>query len=260
MLKSIYNTLDEVPEAFREHYLLQDGKYVLKFDDAHPTVTHNATLLREKRAADTKAAGLETEVSTLKAQPTVPAGHVVVPAADAQFIEAIKPLGKNAAEIKSKVETGDKLARESHLRAVAKLVGFNEDAILLVPNLPEIEIRDIVGTDGKATKAAIAKFKDATGKDSEAPFTDHVKATSTLAPFQPMLQTQSGTTGGTGGQQQQQQQQRQTSFIGQEAGGGKTAGSVFDRIRAEQKAVQEHKTATDKPLEARLGMIPVNQQ
>jgi hypothetical protein len=256
MLPSTFATLDAIPEGDRQHYKLIGGRYVLELDGQHPVQTQNQTLITEKNAATARATSAEAEVETLKAQPTLAAGQVAVPKEDAQFIEVVKPLGKPA-EIKTRLETSDKLAREAHLRAVAKLVGYDEDAILLVPNLPEIEIRDVT-VDGKVEKRAVAKFKGADGKDAEQNFPDHVKATPTLAPFQPMLTTKAG--GSTGGQQQQQQQQRQTSFIGQEAGGGKPAGTLYDRIRAERKAEQENKAANDKSLETRLGMMPANQQ
>jgi hypothetical protein len=111
MLKSFYKTLDEIPEGDRQHYKKIDDRYVLELDGEHPVQAHNATLKEEKDAevkkVNQRAATAEAEANRLKTQmetqPTLPSGHVPVPADKAKLIDAIEELGEGA-DTKAKVE------------------------------------------------------------------------------------------------------------------------------------------------------------
>lgn len=112
MLKSTYPTLDAIPEGDRQHYKKIGDRYVLELDGEHPVQAHNTTLKEEKdrdvKAANQRAASAEAEVQTLKTQaannPTLPAGHVPVPADKAKLLDAIEDLGEGA-DTKAKVES-----------------------------------------------------------------------------------------------------------------------------------------------------------
>ena len=111
MLKSIYAKLDEIPEGDRQHYKKIGDRYVLELDGEHPVQEQNKTLAQEKkdevRAATTRAATAEAEVTRLKAaaenQPTLPSGHVAIPADEAKLLDSVKELGEGA-DVKAKVE------------------------------------------------------------------------------------------------------------------------------------------------------------
>lgn len=111
MLKSTYKTLDEIPEGDRQHYTKRGDRYVLELDGDHPVQAQVATLTTEKKdevqKASQRAATAEAEVQTLKTQaasnPTLPSGHVAVPADEAQLLDSIKELGEGA-DTKAKVE------------------------------------------------------------------------------------------------------------------------------------------------------------
>lgn len=184
MLK-IYDKLEDVPEALREHYKLVNGKAVPDLSDDHPVLVNNRTLLNEKTAAETKVSGLETQVATLKTDVEsarssgLPRGHKAVPNADAEFLEKVKLHG-TADEIAVKIGEHKTLKEESetrkqqdHLRVIAKELDYDADAFLLLPKLvtqfPEMEIRE---ADGK--KTVIAKVKDQAGTITEKPAVDYI--------------------------------------------------------------------------------------
>lgn len=112
MLKSIYKTLDEIPEGDRQHYKKIGDRYVLELDGEHPVQEQNTRLAQEKkdevRAANQRAATAEAEAMRLRtqaeSQPTLPSGHVAVPADEAKLFDSIKDLGEGA-DVKSRVES-----------------------------------------------------------------------------------------------------------------------------------------------------------
>lgn len=111
MLKSFYKTLDEIPEGDRPHYKKIADRYVLELDGEHPVQAQVTTITDEKRTELAKvgqrAATAEAEVQTLKTQaanqPTLPSGHVAVPADKAKLLDSIEELGEGA-DVKAKVE------------------------------------------------------------------------------------------------------------------------------------------------------------
>src|SRR5690348_8843234 len=146
MLK-IYNTLEEVPEALREHYKKSDGRYVPDLSEDHPVLVHNKTLLGEKATATARVKELEADIATAS-EKSIPRGHVAVPKADADLLAEVKALGP-VAEVKTKLTEYDTLktdaakrSREDNLRLVAKELGYeNVDAFIRLPGLPDMEIR-----------------------------------------------------------------------------------------------------------------------
>lgn len=195
MLK-LYDKLDDVPEAVREHYKLIDGRYVPEISDDHPIKVNNVKLLNEKTAVETKASGLESANAGLKADlesakgSSVPRGHVVVTKAEAEALTTLKDHG-TAAEIVTKLtehktlsEKVAKQERDTSLRAAAKELGYNADAFVLLPGLPDMEIRE---KDGK--KSVVAKVKDGETV-TEKPATELIE--SSYGVFLPSLKAEQG--------------------------------------------------------------------
>jgi hypothetical protein len=197
MLK-IYDKLEDVPEGLREHYKLIEGKYVPEVSDDHPIKVNNVKLLNEKTAAETKAGGLETANAGLKADldsaksHSLPRGHRAVPVADIEAMEKLKEHG-TAPEIVTKLgehkvlsEKVAKQEREVNLRLVAKELGYNADAFVQLPDLPDMEIREVSGK-----KTVVAKVKDGE-KITEKPATEFIEAS--YGVFLPSLKSTEGIT------------------------------------------------------------------
>jgi hypothetical protein len=246
MLKT-YDKLEDVPEALRPEYKLVGGKYVPDLSDDHPVLVNNKTLLNEKNAAETKASGLETQVTTLKGDlesakaSGVPRGHVVVTKAEAEALTSLKDQG-TAAEIATKLtehktlkEESAKRTRQDSLRAVAKELDYNPDAFALLPDLPEFKINE---KDGKKTVVALVKEGE---NIVERPAQEFIEGSSTIAPFLPALKAQPSGISAPG----------QTRDTG-------PAGNLYDTIR---KGVKESEEAATKvnaiPLGQRRGITEI---
>jgi hypothetical protein len=188
MLK-IYKTLDEVPEALREHYTKSDGQYVPQLSDDHPVLVHNKTLLAEKSAATSKLREAEADLEHAKST-SLPRGHVAVAKADAQLLDEVKALGK-VEDIKAALAEHETLKtdlatrkRADTLRSVAGDLGYNADAFVLLPNLPDFESRE--GKDGKQW---FAKVKDEKGVVTERLASEFVEGSDAIKPLLPALKT-----------------------------------------------------------------------
>jgi len=193
-----FEKLEDVPEALREHYKLIQGKFVPELSDDHPVLVTNKNLLNEKTAAETKANGLESQVSTLKADlesakaSNLPRGHRAVTVADAESIDKLKPHG-TVQEIETKLAAYKALKEESetrktadHLKKVAKLLEYSEDAFALLPGLPEFEIRTVEGKD-----TVIAKIKGENNVITEKPAAEFIESAPNIAPLLPALKVAS---------------------------------------------------------------------
>jgi len=257
MLKSIYETLDAIPEGDRPHYALSEGKYVLQLDDQHPVAVKNRELLREKSAdkgAMTKLANektaLETEKAALTAErdalkgSSLPAGHVAIPAADAQLLTAYKSHG-TPDDVKAAKEERDALKSESAslkraqvIRRAADLHGYDADVMAeLLPADVELAFGE-VEREGKKVELANAKFKEGDAL-KEQPLEEYVDAK--LKKYLPSLRPEQPAKG--------------TQYVKQNPQGKAPAKNVFDRIREEAKAAAEAKKPTAKPLNERLGIL-----
>lgn len=190
MLK-IYNTLEEVPEALREHYVKSDGRYIPQLSDDHPVLVHNKTLLGEKATATARVKELEADVATAS-EKSIPRGHVAVAKADADLLSKYKEQG-TPDEVAAKVaEHGtmkadlDKRQRDDSLRQASKALGFNEEAFIRLPNLPEFVSKP--AKDGK-TVEWFAQVKDDKGVVTERPAKEFIESSADIAPFLPSLKT-----------------------------------------------------------------------
>jgi len=234
MLK-IYTKLDDVPEALREHYKLSDGRYVPDLSDDHPVLAHNKTLLSEKAQATAKVAEITADLEEAK-KTSIPRGHVVVAKADAELLEKYRPLGTpdELAVVKTEhgtlKDTEAKRQRDDTNRLVAKELGYNTDAFVSLPNLPEFEIRD--GKDGK--KSVVAKVTEG-DKVVEKAAKDLVEAS--YAPLLPALQAKAGVTVPANG-----------------SGTDSQPASQFGAAREFGKQYNEVKQGATSDLEARFGL------
>jgi len=192
MLK-IYNTLEEVPEALREHYHKSDGRYVPHLSDDHPVLVHNKTLLVEKSTATAKVRELEADIEASKSS-TVPHGHVAVKKADVALLDEYKPLGQPA-DLKVKLtehetlkQSEAKRAREDKLVTVAKALGYeNVEAFKRLPNLPDFDIR---GEGDKQQVVALVKDGD---KTIEKPAAEFLQSSPDHSPFLDALKAKTAT-------------------------------------------------------------------
>jgi hypothetical protein len=189
-----YNTLAEVPEAFREHYVMKGGKAVAEVSTDHPLATNNATLLSEKTQAETRATTAERErdeanrkkgeaESALASANVIPRGQEAVPKADAELVRAVKSAGIESVEafttLKTKHDENEvevkRQERRERLDAIRKAEGWGEgavDVLELITDLPEIEQRDTSekNADGTPKKKNVAKVKGADGVVTEKDF------------------------------------------------------------------------------------------
>ena len=247
MLK-IYDKLEDVPEALREHYKLIEGKYVPEVSDDHPVKVNNVKLLNEKTAAETKASGLETQVTTLKADlesaksHSLPRGHKAVPTAEVEVLEAMKPHGTateivaKLAEHKTLKEEADTRKTQDHLRAVAKELGYAPEAFLLLPSLPEFDIRD--GADGK--KTVIAKVKNGQNV-TEKPASEFIESAPQYAPLLPALKVSD--TANTG-----------VRVLGTRSNAATTPTPADDLIAQRNQQREEARKAAPNPLMAKVAV------
>ncbi len=193
MLK-IYNTLEEVPEALREHYVKSDGKYVPQLSDDHPVLVHNKTLLGEKANATNKVRELEADIAAAS-EKTIPRGHVAVAKADAELLDKYKMHGtpdEVATRLTEHKTLSDEVAKtrlDKTRRDLAKDLGFNEEAFIRLPSLPDFERRE---KDGKAMW--VAKLKDDKGVITEKPAQEFIEASADIAPFMAALKATKGVT------------------------------------------------------------------
>lgn len=188
MLK-IYNTLEEVPEALREHYKKSDGRYVPDLSDDHPVLVHNKTLLSEKTTATNKVKELEADLAATS-EKSVPRGHVAVKKEDAQLLDQYKALGTpgEVGAIKTEhatlKEKDTKRERDDTLRKVAKAHNYNEDAFVLLRDLPDFISRP--SKDGKSVDW-FAQIKDDKGVITEKPAKEFVESAEHIKPFMSSL-------------------------------------------------------------------------
>lgn len=266
MLKSTYQTLDEIPEGDRQHYKKIGDRYVLELDGQHPVQVQNQTLAEEKktevRQATQRAATAEAEAERLKQaalnQPTLPSGHVAVPADEAKILDAVKELGEGS-DAKAKAESiKNKLAE--HPTLVTKVATLEKTDLLrrvadtgingkkLKPSVLQTldsqaggltyEERDVSTTEnGKTTTQKVWHVKDGNKWVPLAEYSDaHWKD------FGPALTAEESTNGGG------------TRVPGQIADDKSKSGTnIYDDIR-KQAAEQQKQKIESIPLEKRLHM------
>jgi hypothetical protein len=194
-----YNSLAEVPEAFREHYVMKGGKAVPEVSTDHPLVTNNATLKTEKETAETKAAAAEVRATKaegdLASATILPRGKRAVDASDAELLDAVKAAGVTKPEDFNTLTTehgnykaqAEAAEANAHATSIGEAMKWDkEKTALLVPavyDLSQVQVRD--GKDG--AKEVVAKVKQADGSFIEKPFSEVVTATPTLSALVPSL-------------------------------------------------------------------------
>jgi len=263
MLKSKYPKLDDIPEGDRQHYMKVNSEYVLQLDGEHPVQIQVATITEEKRTelakVNQRAATAEAEVQTLKNQaannPTLPAGHVPVPADKAKLLDAVEAMGEGD-DAKAKIESvktkltayptleteNAQLKKSQQLQQVAdsgiggkklnlkRLQLLDKDAGGLT-----YEERDVSVTEnGKTTTqkawhvkdgnkwVTLSEYSDTHWKDLGIPLTEE-----TVTPG--------------------------TRVVGQVADDKSPGANLFDQIRKDAAEKQKQQIVTD-PLEKRLHM------
>lgn len=205
MTLKIYDKLDDVPEGLRAEYKQSGNKYVPDLSDDHPVLVLSKTLKQEKEVEEAKVKRLRSDLDdALEAAKTsgVPRGQALVAKADAELIDKFKALGK-IEDVQAKLTEhealkveADKRKTDDNNRAAAKELGYNAEALLLLKNLPEFEVRD---KDGK--KTVVVKIKD--GENIvEKPAKEFIEAT--YAASMPALTAKAGVElpvgGGSGGE------------------------------------------------------------
>lgn len=265
MLKSKYPKLDDIPEGDRQHYSKQGDGYVLQLDGDHPIQAQNSILAQEKKdevkSANTRAATAEAKVTQLEAaaanQPTLPSGHVAVPADEAKLIDSIKEMGEGA-DLKAKVENIKTkitehaslttevggLKKSEQLRKVADSgIGGKKLKVSVLETLDNnaggltYEERDVsVTKDGKTNTEKAWHVKDGNKWVLLSEYSDtHWKD------FGPSLMAEPVATG--------------TKVIGQVVDDGtKGGGNIYDQIRKTAEDKQKQQQIVAIPLEQRLHM------
>ena len=192
MLK-IYDKQDDIPEALRPEYKQSGTKWVPDLSEDHPVLVLNKTLKQEKEVEEAKVKKLRTDLDdALEAAKTsgVPRGQALVTKADAEALTGYKAPG-TVDEVTAKItEHGtlksdlDKRNRDDSLRQLSKSLGFNEEAFIRLPNLPDFISKP--NKDGK-TVDWFAQVKDEKGVITEKPAKEFVEGSTDIAPFLPSL-------------------------------------------------------------------------
>lgn len=196
MTLKIYTKAEDVPEGLRSEYKQSGSQWVPDLSEDHPVLVLNKTLIQEKGVAEAKVKKLSTDLDdALEAAKTsgIPRGQTLVAKADAEALTEYKALG-TPADLKVKVtehgtltEQVAKTQRDQSLRQLAKDQGYNEDAFIRLPGLPEFTSR--AGKDGKTEW--FAQLKDEKGVITEKPAKEFVESSEDIKPFMPSL-TQRG--------------------------------------------------------------------
>jgi len=219
MLKNSYDSQESIAENLRGAYVLSGGKWVLdELSEDHPIITKNKEVLREKSKAVSKAEELQADLDNARGS-SISRGQVAVAKADADLLEKVKAHGSGdeviakLTEHKTLKEETDKRKRDDSLREVAKVLSYEPEAFVRLPNLPEFEIR---GEGDK--KTVVAKLKDDKGVITEKPAQEFVESSSEIAPFLPALKQSNG-----------------VKVHGSSGTSGAPAKDVFQRIRDNAK-------------------------
>lgn len=122
----------EPAENLRGAYVKEGEFWVLdKLSEDHPVVAHNKTLVTEKSTVETELNTLKANIGNIERerdeakQKTVPAGYRTVTKADAELLDAIKPLNLSKDELatlKTRAETAEaSLAKRDEDELLAKV-------------------------------------------------------------------------------------------------------------------------------------------
>lgn len=184
-----YSNQTDIPDELKPHYSKrEDGKWHADIPDEHPAIKNNAKLLSDKTAAEGKVTKLESDLASAQAG-NLGRGQVAVTTADAKLLDQYKALGTpdevgaKVAEHKTLSEESIARKRSDSLRQLAKDYGYNEEAFVRLPGLPDFESR--AGRDGKTEW--FAKLVGADKVVSEKPAKEWIEASPDIKPFMSSL-------------------------------------------------------------------------
>lgn len=185
-----YSKQEDIPEALREHYSKrEDGKWHADIPDDHPATKNNAKLLSDKSAAEAKVVKLESDLESARAG-NLGRGQVAVAKSDAELLDKYKAhgtpdeVGAIKTEHATLKERDAERTRDDTLRKVAKAHNYNEDAFVLLRDLPDFISRP--SKDGKSTEW-FAQIKDDKGVITEKPAKEFVESAEHIKPFMASL-------------------------------------------------------------------------
>lgn len=189
-----FNNQTDIPDELKPHYSKrEDGKWHADIPDEHPAIKNNAKLLTDKSAAEGKVAKLESDLASAQAG-NLGRGQVAVTTSDAKLLDQYKALGTpdEVGAVKTEhttlKEKDTKRTREDSLRQLAKSQGFNEEAFVRLPNLPDFTNKP--SKDGKSVEW-FAQLKDDKGVITEKPVKEFIEASEDIKPFMASLTTKS---------------------------------------------------------------------
>ena len=189
-----YSNQTDIPDDLKPHYSKrEDGKWHADIPDEHPAVKNNAKLLSDKTAAEGKVTKLESDLASAQAG-NLGRGQVAVTTADAKLLDQYKALGTpdEVGAIKTEhatlKERDTKRTRDDSLRQLAKSQGYNEEAFVRLPNLPDFINKP--GKDGKSVEW-FAQLKDDKGVITEKPVKEFIEASEDIKPFMASLTAKS---------------------------------------------------------------------
>lgn len=185
-----FNNQTDIPDDLKPHYSKrEDGKWHADIPDEHPAIKNNAKLLTDKTAAEGKVTKLESDLASAQAG-NLGRGQVAVTTADAKLLDQYKALGTpdEVGAIKTEhatlKEKDAERTRDDVLRKVAKAHNYNEDAFVLLRDLPDFISRP--SKDGKSTDW-FAQIKDDKGVITEKPAKEFVESAEHVKPFMASL-------------------------------------------------------------------------
>ena len=192
MLKT-YDKESDIPEGLRAEYKLSGTKWVPDLSEDHPVLVLNKTLKQEKEVEEAKVKKLRSDLDdALEAGKTsgVPRGQALVAKADAEDLPKYRALGSVDEVTAMKTEHGTlkekdaQRVREDVLRKVAKAHNYNEEAFVLLQNLPDFTSRP--SKDGKSVDW-FAQLKGDKGVITEKPVKEFVESAEHIKPFMSSL-------------------------------------------------------------------------
>lgn len=186
-----YSNQTDIPDDLKPHYSKrEDGKWHADIADDHPANKDNAKLKSEKAAADAQVTKLTSDLESARAG-NLGRGQVATTKADIDRLAKFDALNLSPDDITAKLSEHKTLSekdaertRNDLLRKVAKAHNYNEDAFVLLRDLPDFISRP--SKDGKSTDW-FAQIKDDKGVITEKPAKEFVESAEHIKPFMASL-------------------------------------------------------------------------
>lgn len=186
-----FNNQTDVPDDLKPHYSKrEDGKWHADIPDDHPAVKNNAKLLSDKSSAEAQVTKLTSDLESARAG-NLGRGQVATTKADIDRLAKFDALNLSPDDITAKLNEHKTLSekdaertRDDVLRKVAKAHNYNEDAFVLLRDLPDFISRP--SKDGKSTDW-FAQIKDDKGVITEKPAKEFVESAEHIKPFMASL-------------------------------------------------------------------------